>query len=192
MTELTPEACRAARAILKWTVREMADHAELDYAAVHRFETTGRGSETLKAALKSCFAAHHVEIIDDNGTGAKLLRSGQRPVGGQSEPVAASVPPPSWQPVRDARGQVVPLTYDFIFTDERETVIGQWREEDEAEPVSVAWLKEEVTGLARKVIAAHPSERPWDGWRVSVMATGLTTQPDEVVSFLLGDLLGPF
>ncbi|MGE0284072.1 MAG: transcriptional regulator [Rhizobiaceae bacterium] len=75
MAELTPEANRAARAILKWSVRELAENAGIAFSTVHRFETTGIATETTKAKIKAAYAAHNVEITNGDGTGAKLLRS---------------------------------------------------------------------------------------------------------------------
>lgn len=73
MPNLTPEANRAARAILKWSVRDLAEHAGIAFTTVHRFETTGVATDTTKAKILAAYAAERVEIIDDRGTGAKLL-----------------------------------------------------------------------------------------------------------------------
>lgn len=72
--ELTPEANRAARAILKWSVRELADKAGIAFTTVHRFETTGIATETTRAKIRSAYAAHNVEITNGRGTGARLLK----------------------------------------------------------------------------------------------------------------------
>ena len=73
MADLTPEANRAARAILKWSVRELADHAGIAFTTVHRFETTGNATETTKDKIKRAYAAHNVEITNGRGTGARLV-----------------------------------------------------------------------------------------------------------------------
>lgn len=73
MAELTPEANRAARAILKWSVRELADHAGIAFTTVHRFETTGIATATTKDKIKAAYAAHNVEITNGDYTGARLL-----------------------------------------------------------------------------------------------------------------------
>lgn len=73
MAELTPEANRAARAILKWSVRELADHAGIAFTTVHRFETTGIATATTKNKIKAAYAAHGVEITNGDYTGARLL-----------------------------------------------------------------------------------------------------------------------
>lgn len=73
MANLTPEANRAARAILKWSVRELATEAGVAFTTVHRFETTGIATETTKAKLVAAYAARNVEITNGDGTGARLL-----------------------------------------------------------------------------------------------------------------------
>ncbi|APO67265.1 hypothetical protein IE4872_CH01623 [Rhizobium gallicum] len=72
MADLTPEANRAARAILKWSVRELADAAGIAFTTVHRFESTGTATETTKEKIKAAYAAHNVEITNGEYTGARL------------------------------------------------------------------------------------------------------------------------
>lgn len=72
MAELTPEANRAARAILKWSVRELAEHAGIAFTTVHRFETAGTATETTKDKIKAAYAAHNVEITNGDFTGARI------------------------------------------------------------------------------------------------------------------------
>ncbi|MBX5008741.1 transcriptional regulator [Rhizobium lentis] len=72
MAELTPEANRAARAILKWSVRDLANHADIAFTTVHRFESTGIATETTKDKIKAAYAAHDVEITNGDYTGARL------------------------------------------------------------------------------------------------------------------------
>lgn len=73
MAELTPEANRAARAILKWSVRDLAENAGVAFSTVHRFESTGSATETTKEKIKAAFAAHNVEITNGDYTGARVL-----------------------------------------------------------------------------------------------------------------------
>jgi transcriptional regulator with XRE-family HTH domain len=73
MAELTPEANRAARAILKWSVRDLAEKAGIAFSTVHRFESTGSATKSTKEKIKAAFAAHDVEITNGNYTGARLL-----------------------------------------------------------------------------------------------------------------------
>ena len=74
LADLTPEANRAARAILKWSVRELAEQAGIAFSTVHRFETTGTATEATKVKIKTAYAAHNVEITNGDGTGARLLK----------------------------------------------------------------------------------------------------------------------
>jgi len=71
---LTPEANRAARGILKWSVRDLADAAGIAFTTVHRYEQTGVASETTKAKMIAAFAARNVEITNGEGTGARLRK----------------------------------------------------------------------------------------------------------------------
>lgn len=74
MADLTPEANRAARAILKWSVRDVAEQAGIAFSTVHRFEQTGIATDTTKAKIVAAYAAHSVEITNGDGTGARLLK----------------------------------------------------------------------------------------------------------------------
>lgn len=71
---LTPEANRAARGILKWSVRDLAEQAGIAFTTVHRFEQTGVATETTKAKIVAAFAARNIEITNGDGTGARLRR----------------------------------------------------------------------------------------------------------------------
>lgn len=75
MPVLTPEANRAARAILKWSVRDLAERAGIAFSTVHRFETTGVATDTTKGKILAACAVEGVQIIDDGGTGAMLVES---------------------------------------------------------------------------------------------------------------------
>ncbi|MEO0894204.1 MAG: helix-turn-helix transcriptional regulator [Pseudomonadota bacterium] len=72
MAKLTPEANRAARAILKWSVRELAEQAGVAFSTVHLFEKSGNASEQTVAKIVAAFERHHVEITNGVGTGARL------------------------------------------------------------------------------------------------------------------------
>jgi transcriptional regulator with XRE-family HTH domain len=74
MPELTPEANRAARAILKWSTRDLAERAGIAFTTVNRFEVSGTATETTKGKIVAAYEAAGVEIIDQGGTGA-MLRS---------------------------------------------------------------------------------------------------------------------
>jgi transcriptional regulator with XRE-family HTH domain len=76
---LTPEANRAARAILRWSVRDLADAAGIAFTTVHRFEQTGIATETTKAKIIAAYAARNVEITNGDGTGARLRKAPKEP-----------------------------------------------------------------------------------------------------------------
>jgi transcriptional regulator with XRE-family HTH domain len=71
---LTPEANRAARAILRWSVRDLAEKAGIAFTTVHRFEQTGTATETTKAKIVAAYALHNVDITNGEGTGARLRK----------------------------------------------------------------------------------------------------------------------
>lgn len=79
MADLTPEANRAARGILQWSVRGLADAAGVAFTTVHRFEKTGIATETTKGKIVAAYAALNVEITNGDGTGARLLRTAAKP-----------------------------------------------------------------------------------------------------------------
>jgi len=72
MAKLTPAANRAARAILQWSVRELASQAGIAFTTVHRFEKTGIANDTTVEKIKTAYEAHNVEITNGEGTGARL------------------------------------------------------------------------------------------------------------------------
>jgi transcriptional regulator with XRE-family HTH domain len=74
MAKLTPEANRAARAILKWSVRDLAEHAGIAFSTVRRFEQTGNATETTMAKIVAVYAVHNVEITNGDGDGARLRK----------------------------------------------------------------------------------------------------------------------
>jgi transcriptional regulator with XRE-family HTH domain len=77
VAKLTPEANRAARGILQWSLRELADNAGVAFSTVHRFEKTGSCTDTVEEKIKTALALKGVEITNGNGTGARLLASGR-------------------------------------------------------------------------------------------------------------------
>lgn len=75
MAKLTPEACRAARALLRWTMRDLSREANVALTTVHQFENGLRASirRVTEEKLTGAFAREGVEIINKSGTGARLL-----------------------------------------------------------------------------------------------------------------------
>ena len=73
MAKLTPEASRAARAILKWSMRDLAETAGVALATIYALESKGDPIRaSTEAKLVEAFDAHGVEITNGNGTGARL------------------------------------------------------------------------------------------------------------------------
>ena len=63
---------RAARALLRWTVADLARMSWVSLATIHRAEmTNGRTAMTLAnaAAIRSAFETAGVELLDENGGG---------------------------------------------------------------------------------------------------------------------------
>ncbi len=76
---LTPAACRAARALLGWSIADLVREAGTSPNSVSRFERAG-GPIRPATALKIVAAFHGagVEITNGDGTGARLRsRDGQ-------------------------------------------------------------------------------------------------------------------
>lgn len=72
MSKLTGAACRAARGILKWTVRDLAREAGISPTTVNLLEgdrpfRSGTADKVIRA-----FSDHDVEITNGEGTGARL------------------------------------------------------------------------------------------------------------------------
>ena len=74
---LNPQASRAARALLGWSMRDLAATAAVAIGTVQSFEAgekTPHGATLAK--LVAAFGAHGVEVIgDDDRTGAVLVFS---------------------------------------------------------------------------------------------------------------------
>lgn len=73
MTKLTPEACRAGRAILKWSVRELATKAGTSPSTIHLAEKGNPIRELTEKKILAAFSEASVEVISGNGTGARLV-----------------------------------------------------------------------------------------------------------------------
>lgn len=73
MAKLTPDACRAARALLRWGVRDLAEHANVGVASVARYEAGDPLRQDTIDKLQEAFEANGVEITNGRGTGARLL-----------------------------------------------------------------------------------------------------------------------
>jgi transcriptional regulator with XRE-family HTH domain len=76
MAQLTPAACRAARALLDWTIHDLARHAGIGSATVSIYERGERPAfASTEKKILAAFTAHGVEITNGDGTGARLLNA---------------------------------------------------------------------------------------------------------------------
>jgi len=72
MVKLTPQSCRAGRALLEWTTRDLAKTAGFTQASITRFEnghTKIRASTQTK--LIAVFAEHGITILNGDYPGAR-------------------------------------------------------------------------------------------------------------------------
>lgn len=78
---ITPAQCRAARGLIAWSQRDLAEAAGIGIVTVHQFEAAS--SEPRRATLdvvKRAFENAGVEFIDENGGGAGVrLRDRRAP-----------------------------------------------------------------------------------------------------------------
>lgn len=75
MAKLTPQACKAARALLDWGVRDLAAEAGVGVMSVSRYEAGEALRDATVEKIVAAFEAHGVEITNGRGTGARLLRT---------------------------------------------------------------------------------------------------------------------
>lgn len=72
MAKLTSAACRAGRALLKWSTRDLAREAEISPNTVFLVESDRPFRAETEAKIKAAFERHGVEITNGEGTGARL------------------------------------------------------------------------------------------------------------------------
>lgn len=70
--KLTAAACRAARALLGWTVRDLMREAGVSPNTVTALEGGGIVRPETETKITTAFARHSVEITNGDGTGARL------------------------------------------------------------------------------------------------------------------------
>ena len=70
---ITAAQCRAARGLLQWRQKDLAEKSGLSALAIRNFETgkTSPHHATL-TLLRQTFEAHGVAFLDENGGGLKL------------------------------------------------------------------------------------------------------------------------
>lgn len=72
MTALTPEACRAARALLRWSVRDLGERVGVRGESISAFETGRPMREGNKAKIVLALDAAGVEILNGDSPGARM------------------------------------------------------------------------------------------------------------------------
>ncbi len=72
MAKLTGAACRAGRALLKWSMRDLADASGVSLPTILKLENDGTVSADTAGKIEATFAAQGVEITNGDGTGARL------------------------------------------------------------------------------------------------------------------------
>ena len=72
MPILEPAQCRAARGLLDWTQRDLAEATSLNVLTVRSFEKVGDMRDSNRTLLRLAFEKAGVEFIDENGGGAGL------------------------------------------------------------------------------------------------------------------------
>jgi transcriptional regulator with XRE-family HTH domain len=67
---ITPEQCRAGRALVNWSQRQLAAAAEVGYVTVQAFERGQTSPRVLTLrAIKQALEAAGVLFVDENGAG---------------------------------------------------------------------------------------------------------------------------
>ena len=67
---VTSAQIRAARGLLNWTVRDLADRAGVHRNTITRAETDATGAGHATSAIRAALEAAGVIFVDENGEGA--------------------------------------------------------------------------------------------------------------------------
>jgi predicted transcriptional regulator len=81
---VTPEQCRAARGLLGWNQRELAQNAGVGIVTVHQLETgVSQPRRATLEVIRRALESAGVEFIDENGggPGVRLRKWGAPPRG---------------------------------------------------------------------------------------------------------------
>jgi transcriptional regulator with XRE-family HTH domain len=71
---ITPAQCRAARGLLDWTQRQLADEAQVGVVTIRQFEAGGAARRATLHVIQRAFEMAGVELINDTtgGPGVRL------------------------------------------------------------------------------------------------------------------------
>lgn len=81
MARLTPPACRAARALLGWSMRDLKDKAGVALATVQAIEAGGDFRASTGDKIMDAFAEHGVDILNGDAPGARMKPGWTAPAG---------------------------------------------------------------------------------------------------------------
>ena len=85
---ITPEASRAARGLLNWSLKDLAQFSGLSFTTISQFENGRPPYGSTMAKIAAAFEAHGVELVaDDDRTGAVLVYARRKPVADTSDKV---------------------------------------------------------------------------------------------------------
>lgn len=74
MTNLSPEACRAGRAILKWSTRDLAARSGVAWTTINQIENGKPFRQSTAERIAAAFSAEGVELLNGEAPGARLRR----------------------------------------------------------------------------------------------------------------------
>lgn len=72
---VSPEQCRAARALLNWTQAELAERVSISAVSIRAFEKGGEMRDSNLKLIRMTFEAAGVTFIPENGGGAGVRLS---------------------------------------------------------------------------------------------------------------------
>lgn len=70
---VTPEACRAGRALLKWSMRDLGDRAGVAWTTINRLEAGAEARDATATKIVAAFEAEGVELISDSDRSGALM-----------------------------------------------------------------------------------------------------------------------
>lgn len=80
---LTPEASRAARGLLNWSLKELAEKAGVAFTTISQFENGRASYGSTAAKIAAAFDAEGVDLMaDGERTGAVLVYARRKPGAG--------------------------------------------------------------------------------------------------------------
>jgi transcriptional regulator with XRE-family HTH domain len=72
MAKLTGPACRAGRALLKWSMRDLVEASGVSLPTILKLENDGAVTADTAFKISRAFERYGVEITNGDGTGARL------------------------------------------------------------------------------------------------------------------------